>query len=52
MIEDIKLKTQLSSNARQMIASRYEESFVHDCLIEYYHQILRKEVEEVTKKPK
>lgn len=36
------LLTELSSNARQMIVSRYEQSFVRNCLKKYYREILSK----------
>ena len=41
MVEDNGLRIRLASNAREMIASRYEESFVRRCLIDYYHQIIK-----------
>ena len=40
MIIDEELRKKMASNARKMVASRYEESFVQNCLINYYHQIL------------
>lgn len=41
MVADNGLRNKLASNAREMIASRYEESFVRSCLIDYYHQIMK-----------
>lgn len=33
----------LAKNARKMVASRYEQSYVHKCLIDFYNEILNKE---------
>lgn len=41
VLEDEPLREKFASNARPMIESRYEEHFVQDCLIEYYHQIMQ-----------
>ena len=33
-------RTQMASNARPLVTSRYEQSYVHRCLKEYYREIL------------
>lgn len=40
MIENPDERKMLASNSRQMIASRYEQSYVHKCLKNYYKEIL------------
>ena len=40
ILVDDELRNDLASKAREMVASRYEESFVQGCLINYYHEIL------------
>lgn len=42
MITDNDLRESMASNARDMIASRYEQSFVRQCLYDFYDEILRK----------
>lgn len=41
MIIDQTFRDTLASRAREMVASRYEQSYVHRCLKEYYKEILR-----------
>lgn len=36
------IRTKMATNARPLIASRYEQSYVRHCLMEYYHEILPK----------
>jgi glycosyltransferase involved in cell wall biosynthesis len=43
IFNDAFLRTSLANKARPMIASRYEESFVQKCLIDYYHQIIKQQ---------
>lgn len=38
-VNDKDLKTKLASEARQMIAERFEQSYVRKCLKEYYNEI-------------
>ncbi len=40
MIEDYESCQQMASNARQMIADRYEQGFVRQCLYDFYDEIL------------
>ena len=40
MIEDYELCQQMASNARQMIADRFEQGFVRQCLYDFYDEIL------------
>lgn len=40
MIEDSQWREKLASNAREMIASRYDQHFVRNCLYEFYDEIL------------
>ena len=40
MITDDKKRDMMASNARQMIASRFEQSFVRKCLYDFYDEIL------------
>jgi glycosyltransferase involved in cell wall biosynthesis len=40
MVEDSVLREQMSSNARPMIESRFEQGYVRQCLYDYYDQIL------------
>lgn len=42
MIEDSQWRETLASNARRLIASRYEQSFVRKCLYDFYHEIMHK----------
>lgn len=35
-------RAKMATNARPLIASRYEQSYVRHCLMEYYHEILPK----------
>ncbi len=39
-VEQPDKRTQMASNARPLVASRYEQSYVHRCLKEYYREIL------------
>lgn len=41
LITDLDLTSRLGAKARPMIASRFEQSFVHRCLKEYYREILQ-----------
>lgn len=40
MTDDPELPGQLSSNARRLVAERYEQGFVRSCLKDYYRKIL------------
>lgn len=40
MIEDEESRQHMASNARQMIADRYEQDFVRQCLYDFYDEIL------------
>jgi len=40
MIEDHESRQQMASNARQMIADRFEQGFVRQCLYDFYDEIL------------
>lgn len=40
-LTDPDLARRLSAEARPMIAPRYEQSYVHRCLKEYYKEILK-----------
>lgn len=42
LIEDEALRNSIIQNARPMIASRFEKSFVHQCLIDFYNEIIKK----------
>ena len=42
MIEDSQWRRQLSANAHEMIASRYDENFVRRCLLDFYREIMKK----------
>lgn len=42
MATDTDWLTSLSSNARPLIAERYEQSFVRQCLYDFYNRILKK----------
>lgn len=41
MITDKELRENMVKNARPMIESRFEKSFVQDCLINYYKEIMK-----------
>ena len=41
MITDNEMREKMQKNARPMIESRFEKSFVQDCLINYYKEILK-----------
>lgn len=41
MVTDTAMREKMQQNARPMIESRFEKSFVQDCLIEYYKEILQ-----------
>ena len=40
-IEDPQTTSAMAHNARPLIASRYEQSFVQQCLFDYYKEILQ-----------
>lgn len=40
MAKDQEWRQSLAENARELIASRYEQSFVRNCLLDYYKEIL------------
>lgn len=40
MATDAPWRTTLAANARGMIASRYEQSFVRQCLYDFYHEVM------------
>lgn len=40
MIDDEAMYNNMAHNARRMIASRFEQSFVRKCLFDYYDQII------------
>ncbi len=40
MVTDCELRTQLAAEARPLIASRYEQSFVRQALLDFYRKIL------------
>lgn len=40
MIDDDTMYNKMAQNARRMIASRFEQSFVRKCLFDYYDQII------------
>lgn len=40
ILTDPALRTRLSSNARPMIASRFEKGFVRKCLMEFYREVM------------
>lgn len=42
MLLDNKMREKMASNARNLISSRFEKSFVQRCLIDYYNEILNK----------
>lgn len=42
MITDENSRKQMTGNARKMIADRFEQSFVRQCLYDYYEEILEK----------
>lgn len=42
LIEDETLRNSIIQNARPMIASRFEKSFVQQCLIDFYNEIIKK----------
>lgn len=42
MVEDTFAREKMAANARPLIASRFEKSFVQGCLIEFYNEILNK----------
>lgn len=41
MVTDTTMREKMQKNARPMIESRFEKSFVQDCLIEYYKDIIK-----------
>lgn len=40
-VEDSELTLSLAANARPLIASRYEQGYVRQCLYDFYHEILK-----------
>lgn len=40
MTTDAPWRTTLAANAREMIASRYEQSFVRQCLYDFYYEVM------------
>lgn len=40
LVEDTALASYLASNARRLVASRYEQGFVKRCLLDFYRQII------------
>lgn len=42
MLRDKTARERMAGNARQMIASRFEQGFVRKCLYDFYDQILAK----------
>ena len=42
MLSDKDWRLQLASNARRMIADRYEQGYVRRCLYDLYHEIMKK----------
>ncbi len=41
MMTDTKERQRMAGNARRMIAERYEQGYVRQCLLDYYEQILK-----------
>lgn len=41
MVTDTAMREKMQKNARPMIESRFEKSFVQDCLINYYKEIMK-----------
>lgn len=39
MVTEADWRKSMAANARAMIASRYEQSYVHRCLLDFYHEI-------------
>lgn len=39
-VENNKIVAEMADNSRQLIASRYEQSYVRQCLYDFYHEIL------------
>ena len=42
MVEDVTARDKMATNARPLIDSRFEKSFVQGCLIDFYEEILNK----------
>lgn len=42
MVTDVSARERMAANARPLIESRFEKSFVQGCLIEFYEEILNK----------
>ncbi len=40
-VEDDKMVKALAANTRELIASRFEQGFVHQCLYDFYHEVLK-----------
>lgn len=45
MIDDNEWRNSLASNAREMIAARYERSFVQKCLYDFYDKVIEEQFE-------
>lgn len=41
MLTDDSLRSELSSRARSLVASRFEQGFVRQCLKDFYHEVLK-----------
>ena len=41
-VEQPDKRSQMASNSRPLVASRYEQSYVRHCLYDFYHEILPK----------
>lgn len=42
LVEDAALASYLASHARRLVASRYEQGYVKQCLLDFYRQIIHK----------
>ncbi|MDE6271931.1 MAG: glycosyltransferase family 1 protein, partial [Muribaculaceae bacterium] len=40
MMTDAESRQRMAANARQLVAERYEQSYVRQCLKDYYRQVL------------
>ena len=40
MLKDSDAREEMAGNAREMIASRYEQGYVRKCLYEFYERVL------------
>ena len=43
MLLDTSARKKMAANARPLIDTRFEKSFVQDCLIKFYEEILNKQ---------